>query len=157
MNEMGVQIQGDFKGTLWQMERQMPGIQKQALYAAAKVLKDAATQQMKSDFPASTHKNNKYNDTIADAVRMSKVDEAEGTVHVLGTRNKGSRTYMARFFEKGTKDRYQKTFKGVKLKKKKWIGKIKPLRFFNKAVNANLTKAFQRMEEVFSQRISNIH
>lgn len=154
---MGVQLSGDFKGTLWQMEKQMPGIQKQALYAAAKVLRDAAKQKMIVDFPASTHTNSKFKDTIADAVRMTKVDESEVTVHVMGTRDKGSRTFIARFFEKGTKKRYAKTFKGRKLKKKRALGKIKELRFFRKAVDSNMQQAFKRMEEVFSQRISNLN
>lgn len=154
---MGVQLSGDFKGTLWQMEKQMPGIQKQALYAAAKVLKDAGRQQMTVDFPASTHQNSKYKDTIADAVRMTKVDESEVKVHVMGTREKGSRTYMARFFEKGTKKRYAKTFKGRKLKKKRYLGQINPMRFFRKAVDSNMQQALKRMEEVFSQRIANLN
>ena len=154
---MGVQLSGDFKGTLWQMEKQMPGIQKQALYAAAKVLKDAARERMTADFPASTHQNSKYKDTIADAVRMTKVDESEVTVHVMGTREKGSRTYMARFFEKGTKKRYAKTFKGRKLKKRRYLGQITPMRFFRKAVDSNMQQALKRMEEVFSQRIANLN
>ena len=154
---MGVTISGDFKGTLWQMEKQMPGIQKQALYAAAKVIKDETKKQMISDFPASTHQNSKYIDTISDAVRMTKVDESEVTVHVMGTREKGSRTYMARFFEKGTKKRYTKKYKGIQLKKRRYLGRITERRFFRKAASTNMSKAFKRMEEVFSKRISNIN
>ncbi len=69
-------------------------------------------------------------DSLLDAVRRSihkKGDTIlEGTVHIMGSKDKGSGTFITRFFEGGTKIRRTKT-KGLR-------GMIRPLNFFNSAV-----------------------
>lgn len=152
----GVTIEGDFEGTLYDMERELPDITRKALYSAALLLRDEAKDQLVSDVPKARQRNKKYNDTLEDAVRVTKIDGSDVYVHILGVRSKGSGTFRTRFFEKGTKDRYQKTYRGVKLKKKKFIGNITGNSFFKKAVSGNLDRALRRLEEVFSKRLENI-
>lgn len=153
---MGVVLEGDFKGTIYTMEKEFPKIERQAVYAGARILRDAAKRQMLIDFPKAASKNSNYVDTISDAVMMSKMDGTGVTVHVLGHRGKGSQTYKARFFEKGTKDRYAKSWKGKRLKKKRYMDRIKDLRFFRKAVTSNQQKALDKIKEVFEDRLSEI-
>lgn len=153
---MGVVIEGDFEGTLYDMERELPGITKNALQSAALILRDATKSSLISKMPAATHKNEKYKDTLADAPRITKVDGSDIYVHILGTKEKGSRTFMTRFYENGTKKRYAKNYKGLKLKKKRYLGSLIGRGFFRSAVSANMNNALERLEYVFSKRLDNI-
>lgn len=81
-----------------------------------------------------------YNDKIEDAVMISKVeggfeDELSQRVHIMGTQKSGSGTFRARFLEKGTKERYAKTWKGNTLKKPRRLGSITGKWFFKNAQN----------------------
>lgn len=149
-------ISGSFIGPFEEVAEQMPRIEKRALYKAAIFLRDCVRKSIISNVPKSTLRNPKYNDTLADAARFTKVDGASLTVHALGTRASGSGTYRTRFFEKGTKERYQKTFNGIKLKKKRRLGKIGATNFFSSAIEANRTQAQQIMADVIGQYVQEI-
>ena len=71
----------------------------------------------------------------------------------MGNRKKGSGTYRTRFFEEGTVKRYQKKRNGIRLKRKKYIGRIKPTNFFNSAVTANESAAVKLMEDVICEYV----
>ena len=98
--------------------------------------------------------NPKYSDTLDDGVRMLKArgnydEDIYSIVHILGSRATGSGTYRLRFFEGGTKDRYQTKVNGIQLKKPRYIGAIKPYRFFqsaNHTIESQLDRIY--MEEI---------
>lgn len=153
MDGIYFKISGSFKGNFEEVAKEMPNIEKRALYKAAYFLRDKIRQQLSTSLPASTKRNPKYSDTLVDAVGFSKVDGATTIVNAMGTRKKGSGTYRTRFFEAGTNDRYQKKINGIRLKRKKYIGRIKPTNFFQSAVSANENAAIKLMEDVIGEYV----
>lgn len=94
-------------------------------------------QNLKSSLPKAIKRNPKYNDRLVDAVKIRAKNDRDaetgviyGVIHTMGTRKKGSGTFRTRFFEGGTKERYQKTYNGRPLKKKRYLGKLEPKYFF---------------------------
>lgn len=153
MDGITLSIRGSFKGNFDEIAKEMPNIEKRALYRAAYFLRDKIQQSLISAVPKATQKNPKYIDTLVDAVGFSRVDGASTTINAMGTRKTGSGTYRTRFFEEGTVKRYHKKRNGIKLKKKKYIGFIKPTHFFSSAVNANKDAAVKLMEDVLTEYV----
>ena len=153
MDGITLSIRGSFKGNFDEIAKEMPNIEKRALYKAAYFLRDKIQQSLISAVPKATQKNPKYTDTLVDAVGFSRVDGASTTINAMGTRKTGSGTYRTRFFEEGTVKRYHKKRNGIRLKKKKYIGFIKPTRFFASAVQANRNTAVKLMEDVLTEYV----
>ena len=153
MDGITLSIRGSFKGNFDEIAKEMPNIEKRALYKAAYFLREKIQQSLISAVPKATQKNPKYIDTLVDAVGFSRVDGASTTINAMGTRKTGSGTYRTRFFEEGTVKRYHKKRNGIKLKKKKYIGLIKPTHFFSSAVNANKDAAVKLMEDVLTEYV----
>lgn len=137
MDTISVKVKGTLKGNFDEIVKELPKAETHALYKAAYFLRDRIRQKLASSLPASTKRSPKYNDTLIDAIGFTKVDGASLVVNALGTGKKGSGQYRTRFFEEGTVDRYQKKRNGVRLKKKHFLGHIKPLKFFHSTVDAN--------------------
>lgn len=156
MDGITFKISGTFKGVFEEMANKMPNIEKRALYHAAYFLRDEIRRSFKSKLPKADRPNPRYSDTLIDAVGFTKVDGASLNVNAMGTRKSSSGTYRARFFEAGTKDRYQKRYKGIRLKKKKYIGKLKPTNFFSSAVQVNRGAVASKMEEAIIPYIKQI-
>lgn len=127
-----------------------------ALKAGGVVLKKAAQEGFDRS-GISNNPNPKYSDTLRQGIMMTKTDEVESKlkVHIMGTRSKQSGTFRLRFFENGTKDRYQKTYKGQPLKKKRFVGKISDSKysFFNTSIDAAQGDATQTFEKVLFEAI----
>lgn len=143
-----VKIDGNLNASISEMQQEFPKYFKAALMAGASVLKMNTKESFKNVLPAATRPNPRYNDTLVDAVANGKLYEDEVTVHVMGRNEPGSGAYRARFFEVGTKDRYQKKRNGKKLKKNKYLGKIRPLRFFANTVSSSEQQVMAEMEAV---------
>ena len=94
-----------------------------------------------------------YIDKLSDGVMSSKVKEGSIVVHVMGTRKKGSGTFRLRFFEGGTKERYQKTWKGKKLRVPRRLGHIKAYGFFNSALSSSTDEVMKAMDEQLTKYI----
>lgn len=154
MDGITLKVSGALTGPLEQMREELPRAEKRALYRAAYFLRDKIRQSLVSSVPKATQPNPKFSDTLVDAVGFTKVDGASLNINAMGNRKKTSGTYRTRFFEDGTRDRYQKTRNGVKLKKKKFIGKIDATHFFQSAVQANESQAVQLMQDVISEYIN---
>lgn len=153
MDAITLKVTGTLRGPLEQMKKDLPKAEAHALYKAAYFLRDKIRQSLTTAIPKATQKNPKYNDTLVDAVGFTKVDGASLTVNAMGNRKTGSGTYRTRFFEEGTRERYQKTYKGIRLKKKKYIGKIGATKFFSSAVQANQNAAIQLMQQVIEKYV----
>ena len=149
----------------WFSDKEWFNVKKRALNKAGGIVKKEVKKQFKTELPAATLKNPNYIDRLIDAVRSSKVKE-KGLgelilkVHVMGTRKKGSRTYQARFFEGGTKERFIKpgyTDKlGRKYTKKRSIGHIEPLWFFRDSMSS-INSASINMNNYLEQEINKIN
>lgn len=153
MDGITLSVRGSFKGNFDEIAKEMPNIEKRALYKAAYFLRDKIRQSLISAVPKATQKNPKYNDTLVDAVGFSRVDGASTTINAMGNRKTGSGTFRTRFFEEGTVKRYHKKRNGIRLKKKKFIGRIKPTKFFTSAVQANRNAAVKMMEDVITEYV----
>lgn len=153
MDGISLKMTGNLLGPLEEMERELPRAEKRALYRAAYYLRDKIRQSLSSRLPRATEHNPKYNDTLIDAVGFSKVDGASININAMGNRHPKSGTYRARFFENDTRDRYQKTYRGQKLKKKRYLGHITGNHFFSSAVEANQNAAIDLMRDVISQYV----
>lgn len=153
MDNIKVSIKGTLIGKFEKVVKELPFAEKRALISAAYFLRDKIKQQLTSSLPKATVHNPKYNDTLADAVMFSKIDGASLTVHAMGTRRSGSGTYRTRFFENDTRDRYQKTWNGQKLKKKRFLGHITGTHFFATAVEANRSETEQKIIDVLEKYV----
>lgn len=153
MDGITVKISGTLKGPLDELKKEIPIAEKRALYRAAYFLRDKIRESLSTKLPKANVRSEKYSDTLIDAIGFSKVDGASLNVNAMGNRKKRSGTYRTRFFEEGTVNRYQKKRNGVRLKKKKFIGRIKPLKFFSSAVDANKNVAVKLMEDVITQYV----
>lgn len=153
MDAITVKITGSLKGPFEEIARKLPQAEKRALYRAAYFFREKIRQQLSTALPASTKRNPKYSDTLVDAVGFTKVDGASLVVNAMGNRRPNSGTYRTRFFEDGTVERFHKKRNGINLKKKKSVGKIKPLKFFSSAVQANENAAIKLMQDVISEYV----
>lgn len=127
---------------------------KSAVGTAANKLKGATKKLFRAALPMAKHHNPKYNDTLLDAVRRSKVEETKGgeiytKVHIMGVKSTGSGTFRARFFEKGTGTR--QTRKGYNR------GSIKPLNYFADANAAFLQEYDKTLNDALAKAVDKIN
>jgi len=125
-----------------------------ALRKAANVIKDETISTFKK---TGIHygRNPLYSDTLIEGIRTSKINADTIKVHIMGVRSKKSGTFRLRFFENGTKDRFQKTYNGKPLKKKRNLGHINAYNFFESAKSSSINKAEETFTEMFDKYISN--
>ena len=153
MDGISLKVSGTLLGPLEKMKNELPRAEKRALYRAAYFLRDKIRESLVSNIPKAASHNQKYTDTLVDAVGFTKVDGASLNINAMGNRKKGSGTYRARFFENDTKDRYQKSYRGIKLKKKRFLGHITGTHFFANSVSQNEAQAVSLMREVLTEFI----
>ena len=134
--------------------QEMTRATKKAVNRAAAELKSTTLSELQST-GISNAPNPKYTDTLYKGIRMRKAgkvmydEDVYSVVHVLGSRDSGSGTFRLRFFENGTQDRYQQSIHGTPLKKPRYVGKIKPEKFFaraNSSIEGQLSTIY--MEEI---------
>lgn len=145
MNNLSVDIK-DLKSMINQLQTSdLYKIERTALRKSARILYDNAKTGLLNKVPKPTQLNPKYSDTLADALRMSihqdNTNNFYFTVHIMGTRKKGSGTFRTRFFESGTAPR--KTRKGYNR------GSLKATNFFADAVNGSESSVIKAIEENF--------
>lgn len=114
-------------------QKEMRKALRSAVTTAANKLRGSTKKLFRSALPAAKTHGTKYNDTLLDAVKRSKVEESRNgeisaKVHIMGSRRTGSGTFRAKFFETGTRPRM--TRKGYNR------GAIHPLSFFAAANTA---------------------
>ena len=153
MDGISFRISGSLLGPLEEIKEQLPRAEKRALYRAAYALRDRLRQSLVSSIPKAASHNQKYTDTLVDAIGFTRVDGASLNVNAMGNRKKGSGTFRTRFFENDTKDRYQKTYKGQKLKKKRFLGHITGTHFFSNTVDNSKDYIVSIMRDVISQYV----
>lgn len=152
-DEITLKMSGTLLGPLEKMREELPRAEKRALYHAAYFLRDKIRQSLISSIPKADSHNPKYSDTLIDAIGFTKVDGASLNINAMGNRRKNSGTFRTRFFENDTKDRYQKTYKGIKLKKKRFLGHITGTHFFANSVSQNESQAVSLMRDVLTEFI----
>lgn len=139
------------KLTLKEMKRAITtGVRKGLL-----VIRNQARRNLRSLFPTANRRNPKYNDTLVEGIRSTRVKEKNGEFvgYVMATSNRksGSGSYRLVFLEGGTVDR--KTRKGYNR------GRLQAAFFFTSAVaskaeeyNRTLVKEINNTIEKINQK-----
>ena len=143
-----------YKSFLDLNRKEMRKALRSAIGSAATKLRGNTRKLFRSALPAAKRHNPKYNDTLLDAVKRSKVEESKNgeisaKVHIMGTRSTGSGTFRARFFEKGTKQRA--TRKGYNR------GTIRPLAYFSTANAAFQSEYDKTINEAIEKAVNKIN
>ena len=142
--------------------KEMTKAVKRAVNKAANTLKANTLSELHS-IGLNISSNNKYSDRLDDGVRMRKAsgnydEDIYSMVHIMGSQATGSGTFRLRFFEAGTNDRYQTEIHGTPLKKPRYIGRIKPYRFFqaaNSTLESQLDSIYMDEIDKTIQKINN--
>ena len=125
-------------------------IEKKAMRRGASVIKRQTISNFKKELPAATQPSEKYSDRLIDAIRSTVYEEGNEVffkIHVMGSRKKDSGTFRARFFEKGTKERDSDSH---------YRGSIKPMNFFSNAVSQTSSKAYNAINQTFTNEVQKI-
>lgn len=159
-------ITGDINMSFDRMAVEIPKMENKALNTGAYYLKEQVKSAFVSKMPTATRpvRNQTVSggykitsgEALIDAVRQSKVHGNTTTVHILGAGGKGSPLFIARFYELGNfrkSPRYQKTYRGKKLKKKKRLGDLPAYHFFGPTVDQYLNNTLKIMGNVFEKYI----
>lgn len=140
----------------------LPEIEKKTLQSGAMSLKEKVKSAFISKLPAAANLlrrvvNNYQNTPLVEGVRQSKVDEKTNSVkvHILGTHGQDM-TWMTRFFEYQTKERYNKTRNGKKLKKPRYTKYLPGYHFFQPTVDAEIQNTMDHMGRVYENKIKKI-
>lgn len=145
----------------------LPDIEKTCLNVGANILKEKVQSSFTSKMPSASRpvRNQTIgtykittSEPLVDAVRQSKVDNAAKStkVHILGANKSGSSQFIARFYENGTKDRYQTKIKGKTLKKKRWLGKLTDYHYFMPTVQSEIAGVASVMGSIYSRKIDRV-
>ena len=155
MNDILIKT-NDTDGFFKELEEEVHDAKQSALRHAGLVLKNSIKDAFRSSGINDTGKSGKFNDRLIDAIRQTPVTGTDTSVkvHILGVREKGSGTYRLRFFEGGTKERFQKTYKGKPLKKKRSLKKIKDYHFFASSAESSWQAAMDAFNQTFDKKIN---
>ena len=118
------------------------------------IIRNDARKLFRTMFPSGTVRNPKYNDTLIEGIRMTKVKETKGheiVGYVMATSNRkaGSGSYRLVFLEGGTVPRH--TRKGY------YRGQLHPGLFFTSAVDANRSKYGQNVLQQLEKAVDKIN
>lgn len=140
----------------------LPDIEQSVLKAGAMSLKEKVKQSFISKLPSANSPIKKpYNNyaptPLSEGVRQSKVDNVTNTVkvHILGSKGQDM-TWLTRMFEDETKPRYQKYFKGKKLKTKRYTGKLRGYHFFIPTVQTEIEPVSKFMSAVYENKLNKV-
>ena len=140
----------------------LPDIEDSALKSGAMSLKEKVKSAFVSKLPSAsrpiTKPYNNYQGTpLVEGVRQSKVDSKSNTVkvHILGSKGQDM-TWATRFYEYETKDRYQRNYKGKKLNKRRYTGKLRGYHFFEPTVQAEIASVTAHMGKVYENKIDKV-
>ena len=138
----------------------LPDIEQSTLKAGAMALKEKVKEAFISKLPSAARPikkpYNNYSPTpLVEGVRQSKVDTRTNTVkvHILGSHGQDM-TWLTRMYEDETKPRYQRTYKGKKLKTKRFTGKLDGYHFFIPTVQSNLDAVTKVMGSIYENKLT---
>lgn len=162
--EEGIKISGDLNWSFDRMERELPEIQNQAVKAGGAMLKEKIKENLAAKMPSATKPvrvqtgNRGYKITsqepLTEGIRQTKTNNGKVKVHALGSGAPGSSTFITRFYEEVTKPRYNKNYRGKKLKKQRSTGQVGGVHFFKDTVNAYINQVTQYIGNIITSKLS---
>lgn len=144
-----------------EMIKNLGPIQTKALNTAAFIIKDKIKETFVTKMPAAgrpfkvpaTSKNG-YKidkpDMLVEAVRQASASDIHTKVYV-GKGDSGSPLFIARMYNKGSRDRYQKTYRGQKLKKPRYLGRITGVDYWDPGIIAGQQEATDAVERILEK------
>ena len=158
-----VDMWGEFKGTIKEIQEEMPDIEKKALNVGAYILKQALKEEIIVRWPAAGRpfrpRTGGYATStkpIAESgTRQSKVNAGKTKVIAgLGARSEAG--YLLKMYEHDSRPRYQKSIKGKPLSRPRYIGKLTGLNYFDPGIRSGEEEAYEAMERIIFSRIEQI-
>lgn len=140
-------------------------VNRKALNTAAYIIKDKVQETFTNKMPAAGRPFNTKtptgrqvtskggykiirNDRLVDAVRQSSATTM--VTHVfMGSGESGSPLFISRMYNIGTKKRYQKTYRRVKLKRKRYLGQLSGLDYWDPGIQAGQPEAINAVNRIF--------
>ena len=137
----------------------VPDLQKKALNTAANILKKSIKDEFVQKMPAAgrpfkvpaTSKGGYkiLKDTpLEEAVRQNSATETHAKVF-MGGREPNSPLFIARMYNKGSKERYVRTFKGRKLLKNRFVGHIDGVDYWDPGIASGEQEAISAVNRIF--------
>lgn len=164
MNDNTIKISGDLDWSFDRMAKEMPEIEKTALRVGAYELQQQVKKQLVSKMPTASNPVRQQTgkggykitsqEPLVDAIRQTKTDNGKVKVHALGSGAAGSTTFITRFYEEMTKQRYNKNYKGKRLKNRKYTGIVGGVHFFNDTINSYMNKTTQLISNIITNKLS---
>lgn len=130
------------------------------LYESGNIVREKARQNLMAvtthyDKPARWTKASQMytsDQSLIRGIRVSRPNLQDDSimVHIMD-----SKSFPLRFFEKGTKERYQLTYRGKRLNPPRWLSKYKRMKlgFFSRALQQTEKQVFSKMEDRLSRYI----
>lgn len=131
--------------------KEMQRARTNAVKSAATILVNATKKNLRR-ITKEYNKPNRWNGkTLQNGIQRSTKTEDKETVkvHIMGD-------FRLKFFEKGTKQRYNKSLGDTTLKKRRYTGAMKAKYFFRDAKNQSEKKCFDEMERLLNISIQKI-
>lgn len=143
----------------------LPELKKKALNTAGYILQESIREEFIGKMaaagrpfkvPATSKGGYKITrpDRLADAVRQNSATSDRVTVF-MGGRDPGSPLFIARMYDKDSKQRKTKTYAGQKIKKGRNLGNLTGVNYWNPGVNKGESEAFAAMNRIFENYIKN--
>ena len=158
-----VDMWGEFRGSIRELQEEMPEIEKKALNVGANVLKQSLKEEIITRWPAAGRafrpRTGGYATSpkpIAESgTKQSKVNAGKVKI-IAGLGGSGEAGYLLKMYEHDSKPRYQKKIKGKTLKRPRYIGKLTGLQYFDSGIRAGEEEAYEAMERIIFSRIKQI-
>ena len=133
----------------------------QGLRKASSKVRTAIRKELKQSVKGANKSTSKYDDTLQQGVRTTKVREKDGQIltHVTISSNnkKGSGSFRLKFFDNGTNVRYAETLNGKPLKKKRKTGAIKAYNFFQRGLEVSADDFNKTLETEINKAVNKIN
>lgn len=134
------------------------------LRKAGTKVRTAIRKELRSSVKNSNKLNPKFNDTLQQGVRTTKVKEVKGEIvsHVTisSTRKKGSGSYRLKILDRGNfkkSPRYNQFWKGKKLKKPRSTGNLEARNFFSRGLDNSASDFQQTLQTAINEAVNKIN
>lgn len=135
------------------------------LKSASTKVRTAVRKELRSSVKNTNKKNPKYNDTLQQGVRTTKVKENKkgeivNYITINSTQKEGSGSFRLRILEGGnfkTSPRQNETWRGKPLKKKRSTGNLKAYNFFSRGLNNSTSEFQQTLQTAINDAVNKIN
>lgn len=135
----------------------------QGLRKASTKVRTAVRKELKSSVKNTNKVNPKFNDTLQQGVRTTKVKEKDGKIYnyitISSTNKKGSGSYRLHILENGNflNERKNKYWRGKRLKKDRKTGNLRAYKFYSKGLESSATDYQNTLNTAINNAVNKIN